>query len=141
MRQQRCARIVCTSSTKMFWLAYKKGVRVSRSIREDCSTIFLRQHQAATNCLGYPVSCHALQPTRQRLGFCSHQSKHCLVDATDKDDCTSNAYALKFCLRKSVRPQVKTRILMSVIALPKPRQARISRGCNPVFGVTLDPCD
>ena len=29
----------------------RKGVRVSRSIREDCSTIFLRQHHAATNCL------------------------------------------------------------------------------------------
>ena len=78
--------------------------------------------------------------TPMAVNILSPQSKACLVDATDKDDCTSNAYALKFCLRKSVRPNLKTRILMSVIALPKPRQARISRVCNPVFGVTLDPC-
>ena len=42
--------------------------------------------------------------TDMAVNILSPQSKACLVDATDKDDCASNAYELKFRLRKSLFP-------------------------------------
>ena len=137
MREQRCAKSVVhvTQKDALVGIQERGSVYLDLFVRLGLpsSSVYIMPLQIACNRFIMPRISMA-------VNILSPQSQACLVDATDKDDCTSNAYALKFCLRKSVRPELKTRILMSVIALPKPRQARISRVCNPVSGVTLDPC-